>query len=59
MRLLHFFILPNSKSEREHETVALFEGFNQQKTSRTTRVVHFFKLSVSKNEPDHESGALF
>ena len=32
-RLLHFFVLPNSKSEREHETVALFRTSEQQKCS--------------------------
>ena len=30
-RLLHFFVLPNSKSERDYETVALFRTSEQQK----------------------------
>ena len=34
-RLLHFFVLPNSKSEREHETVALSRTSEQQKRAGT------------------------
>ena len=59
-RLLHFFVLPNSKSERDYETVALFRTSGNSKRERDYETVALFRTSGnSKSERDYETVALF
>ena len=55
-RLLHFFVHPNRKNERDYETVALFRT-SDSKSERG--LLHFFVLPNSNSKRDYETVALF